>query len=557
MLTSLRVKNLALVEQVRVEFHPGLNVITGETGAGKSILLGALSLLLGDRADKTLIRTGEDACGAEASFQLADPSAVDAVLEKYGLSPCENGELIIRRIIRASGSTQNLINDSSVTLQVLGEVGELLVDMHGPHDHQSLLNPEFQVDLLDAFGHLWTERSAYEEVFRTVQGLEQRRAELAGTGEDDVAAQMDLLTYRVKEIEEAELVEGEEERIAQEHQMVGNAQRILELGGGILNSLSEGEGSAFDSLAATQKSLEDLARLVPEAESWRQEAAELSARLQELGSSMHRVLDRIEGDPARLEWLDQRLATYQKLKRKHAPTVAEILEILQRSKARLHDLQTRGEQLAAVDADLARERGVLQGRGEALRKKRTAAAVKLAAAVTRELRMLGFPNGSFSVALSDAEPKLSGMDQVEFGFAPNVGEAMRNLRAIASSGEISRVMLATKVVLASHDRIPVMIFDEIDANVGGEMGNAVGRKLAEVARTHQVLCITHLPQVAVFGSTHLAVSKSVQNGRTITDVQPLTEKTRVEEIARMLGGRDLTSVTLKHAREMLEGTKSP
>ena len=551
MLTSLRVKNLALVENIRVDFKPGLNVITGETGAGKSILIGALNLLLGDRADRTLIRSGEESCGAEAIFHLTDSSDVDAVLEECGLTPCEDGQLIVRRIIKASGASQNLINDGPVTLQVLKRVGELLVDMHGPHDHQSLLSPEFQVDLLDAFGHLWDERAAYEDVFRQIQALEEKRAALAGMGES-VEEQIDLLKYRVKEIEEAAPVEGEEEKVQQEHVMVGNAQRILELSGGVLNALSEGEGSAFDALAGAQKNLEELARLVPEAKAWQEEAHGAAVRIQELCAAIHGLADRVEGDPTRLDWLDQRLATYQRLRKKYAPTVPEILEILRQSKERLHTLETRGEQLAALGAEIEKTKQVLTTHGTALRGKRRAVATKLAEAVTRELRALGFSHGSFSVDLRDSEPRLSGIDDVDFGFAPNVGEPMRPLRAIASSGEISRVMLATKVVLAAHDRIPVMVFDEIDANVGGEMGNAVGRKLAEVAKKHQVICITHLPQVAVFGTNHLAVAKSVHDGRTSTEVQPLAEKDRVEEVARMLGGRDLTSVTLKHAREMIE-----
>jgi DNA repair protein RecN (Recombination protein N) len=552
MLTSLRVKNLAIVENVRVEFGPGLNVITGETGAGKSILVGALNLLLGDRADHGLIRAGEDACGAEASFQLADSSAIDEILDEHGLSPCDSGQLILRRIIRASGSSQNLINDTPVTLQVLSRVGELLVDMHGPHDHQSLLSPEFQMDLLDAFGHLWDERAAYEEAFQQWQALEERRAKLNAYGEN-VAEQIDLHQFRVKEIEEAAPVEGEEGQIDQEHRLVGNSHRILELSQAILNALSEGEGCAFDNLAAAQKTLDDLARLVPEAEEWREEARRLAAGIQDLGATLRNLAERVDADPARLEWLDQRLAMYQRLKKKYGATVPEILAVLKTSKERLDDLQTRGEQLASIGAEIEAVRQRIDARGQALRKTRGGVAEKLAEAVTAELRALGFERGSFAVELRDAEPRTSGLDDVEFGFAPNVGEPLRPLRAIASSGEISRVMLATKVVLAAHDRIPVMVFDEIDSNVGGEMGNAVGRKLEAVAKRHQVICITHLPQVAVFGANHLAVTKSVRDGRTLTAVRRLEGEQRVEEVARMLGGRDLTSVAVRHAREMLAG----
>jgi DNA repair protein RecN (Recombination protein N) len=392
-------------------------------------------------------------------------------------------------------------------------------------------------------------------MFRRIQSLEEKRAALDGIGES-VEEQMDLLKYRIKEIEEAAPIEGEEEKVQQEHLLVGNAQRILELSGGVLNALSEGESSAFDALAGAQKNLEELTRLVPDAKTWQDEAREAATRIRELCAAIHRLADRVESDPARLDWLDRRLATYQRLRKKYAPTVSEIIEILNQSKERLHTLQTRGEQLVGLSAEIENAKQVLSGYGTALRKKRQAVATKLAAAVTCELRALGFSHGSFSVDRRDAEPRLSGLDDIEFGFAPNVGEPMRPLRAIASSGEISRVMLATKVVLAAHDRIPVMVFDEIDANVGGETGNAVGRKLSEVAKRRQVICITHLPQVAVFGTNHLAVTKSVRAGRTTTEVQLLAEKDRVEEVARMLGGRDLTSVTLKHAREMIESVSN-
>ncbi|HOW96303.1 MAG TPA: DNA repair protein RecN [Kiritimatiellia bacterium] len=550
MLTTLRVKNLALVENVRVEFQPGLNVITGETGAGKSILIGALNLLLGERADHDLIRAGEDACGAEACFRLADASAVDEALESFGLEPCADGQLIVRRIIRASGASQAAINDSPVTLPVLKKVGELLVDMHGPHDHQSLLSPEFQTDLLDAFGHCWDLRAAYEEIHAQLQGLEERVRQIEQNGA--TAEQIDLLTYRITEIEQAAPVDGEEDKVIEEHRLQGSAQQVLELGGAALNALQDGEGAAFDALAAAQKALDGLSRLAPRAADWRQETGALAGRLQELAADLRRFLEGIEADPARLAWLDERLATYQRLKRKYAPTVTEILQVLERDRGRLHDLKTRGEQLAALGKEIEQARTKRDRAGAALRARRREHAGRLAEAVTRELRALGFSHGAFSVEVREGQPRLSGMDDVDFGFAPNAGEPMRLLRAIASSGEISRVMLATKAVLAAHDRIPVMVFDEIDANVGGEMGSAVGRKLAEVARRHQVLCITHLPQVAACGAAHLAVSKSVRDGRTVTDVRRLDARERVDEVARMLGGRDLTSVTLKHARELLE-----
>jgi DNA repair protein RecN (Recombination protein N) len=550
MLATLRVKNLALVENVRLDFESGLNVITGETGAGKSILIGALHLLLGDRADKKYIRAGADACGAEALFKLARPQALNELLEALGVAPCEDGQLILRRIVKAAGGGQNLINDSPVTLQALKQVGELLVDMHGPYDHQSLLSPAFQLDVLDAYGQIEAEREAYAKVYREWTTLLAERAELQGD-DQDVAGQIEMLAYRVKEIEDLAPVEGEDEQVAREHMTVSHAQRILELGDGARKALLEGEGSAFDQLAAAQRNLEELARLLPEAEEWRLETRTLAVQLQSLSEAMISALDRVEADPARLQWLEQRLAAYQKLKRKYG-SVPDVLAVLAENRERLRKLQTRGERLAELEGRIAAAHGVVLKKGRALSAKRRAAGEKMALAVVAELRELGFPRGGFAVDLQEGEPQSSGLDTVSFGFAPNVGEPMRPLRDIASSGEISRVMLATKAVLAGHDHIPVLVFDEVDANIGGEMGNAVGRKLAQLGKTHQVICITHLPQVAVHGDQHYAVTKRVREDRTFTEVDLLDGEPRVEEIARMLGGKDMTKLTLQHARAMLK-----
>ena len=552
MLTTLRVKNLALVERVSVEFRPGLNVITGETGTGKSILIGALSLLLGDRAEKRLIRSGADACGAEAVFQLADAAGVDALLEAAGLEPCDQGQLILRRVVKAEGASQVLINDQPATLQLLKQLGERLLDMHGPHDHQSLLNPAFQLDLLDAYGQLRETRAAYEAAFADWRSLVNRLDALASEV-GDLDAEKDRLAYRVQELAAAAPVEGEDEQVAQEQRLLGQTQRVQELCSGAVEALVDGEASAFNALVGVQKNFEELSRLDPAAQDWLAQVRGMAAQLQELQGGLHGLAERLEHDPQRLAWLDERLAVYQRLRRKYAPTVPEMLKILEQSRARLHDLQTRDAQIAQLKQESDQALDTVRARGAVLRQQRQAVCQKLAADVTGELRALGFPGGSFAVRLQPVAPAPTGLDAVEFGFAPNVGEPMMPLRDIASSGEISRVMLATKVVLAQHDRIPVLVFDEIDANIGGATGSAVGRKLAEVARRHQVLCITHLPQVAVFGQTHLAVSKAVRDGRTSTQVQVLEDQERVEEIARMLGSRELTRTALTHARELLAG----
>ncbi|MFZ4394247.1 MAG: DNA repair protein RecN [Kiritimatiellia bacterium] len=550
MLRHFRLQNLAIVEEAQIAFGEGLNVITGETGAGKSILIGALELILGGRADKTLIRSGATEALVEASFELSDCQAVDAVLAEAGLPACEDNSLIIRRTLTATGAGRCLLNDAATTVQTLRKIGDLLVDIHGPYDHQSLLDPAFQLELLDAFGRCHTARETYQERFRARQDLEQRRAALAGDS-TDVAAEIERLRFVVDEISSAKLTPADDEELINEHAAAANAETILQTGGALVAALTEGDESVFDRLAGTQQRLAELARILPEAAEWRQEAQTAAVQIQELSRVITDRMARIETDANRLQELETRMALVQKLKRKHGPALTDVHATLERQAARLEDLQSRGDRLAALEKELAAAQKQLVGQAAVLTRAREAASGNLAKAITRELRDLGFRKAGFGVEIIPCPPRLSGADDVRFGFAPNPGETMRPLRDIASSGEISRVMLAVKAVLARHDRIPVLVFDEIDSNIGGEVGRAVGIKLQGVAATHQTLCITHLPQVAVYGTRHLVVDKEVRNGRTFAKIAVVEKNARVEEIARMLGGRDSTSVILEHARELL------
>jgi DNA repair protein RecN (Recombination protein N) len=546
MLQSLRIRNLAIVEDVRVEFGAGLNVITGETGAGKSVIVGALSLLLGERADKSLLRTGAEQCAVEAVFAT---QRLNALLEELGLSAGENGEVIVRRQFNATGTGKVFINDSPATIQALKRIGDLLVDMHGPHDHQSLLNRDFQLELLDAFGHLDT--IAYRTTYRRWLDLQPQRAAL-NTGDANVAQQIDFLKFQLKEIEQADILGLDEAELVAEHGRAANAQRILELAEAIRQALSESESSAFEGLAAAQRQLQELAGIVPEAEPWRNEAGQMAGQIQELAATVTGFAQKIDADPQRLQWLEERLATLHRLKRKYGAGIPAIREFVEQARQRLNDLETRGERAGKLDVEIAQTARHVEKLAKELTSARRTVAKKLAGAVTRELKDLGFAHGSFGVTLVPGPgPGPRGADEIEFCFAPNVGEPARPLRQIASSGEMSRVMLATKVVLAEHDRVTVLVFDEIDANVGGEMGTAIGAKLRTVAAGHQVICITHLPQVAALGEHHLVVRKTVQNGRTSAGITVATDEARVEELARMLGGKDSTSVALRHAREML------
>jgi len=551
MLSQLRIRNLAIVDEARVEFMPGLNVITGETGAGKSMLADALNLILGERADKSVIRAGEPQCQVEAAFALGDSAGVDAVLETAGLPPCEEGVLLIRRVIATAGAGRMMVNDSPVTLQVLRQLGALLVDMHGPHEHQSLLVPAFQRDVLDAYGHLDGELAAFGETYRQLLDLQAARQRLDGP-DQDTAARIDLLAFQIKELEAADLAHTDEEELLQEHTRNANASRIIELGDAICNALIEDDASAFNALTLARRAVPELAGLIPEGRDWEAEVESISVQVKELAASVGGTVQRIEADPERLQWLEDRMALLQKLKRKYGKDIPAMQVFLEHAREQLRELESRGERIAELDAQIQRARKAMEKAGGALTAARSACSASLAKTITGQLHDLGFAHARFTITVAPASvPGPAGLDEIDFGFAPNVGEPLRSLKAIASSGEISRVMLAVKAVLAAHDRIPVLFFDEIDANLGGEMGSAVGRKLAAVSGSHQVICITHLPQVAVHGGTHFVVSKAVREGRTCTAIAPIKGEARAEEVARMLGGKDLTSVTLQHAREML------
>lgn len=550
MLRTLKIKNLALVDDVQVGFSEGLNVITGETGAGKSLLMGALRLLLGERADKSMIRTGETSCSVHAEFGLPDTSQVDALLEDVGLDPCDGGLLIIRRVITES-SNKTLVNDEAVTLQVLKRLGEMLVDMHGPHDHQSLLSQGVQLEILDAFGQLGAARADYTAEYERYRTIHKQIDALNADNEEDLERQIEFLDYRVDEIERANLSVTEEQEVVEEHSRIANSQEIIELANGVVSALTEAEGCAFDGLVAAQQCLNRLIRLMPEAQAWHDELDSAVASVQEIVRSIESSASDMDAGAERMQWLDDRLTTYQTLKRKYGTTVEDVLENCGKWKVQLGELRGRDRKREELQSELEEALKGVEKAGLSLRRKRENIADHLSECITRELVDIGFEHGFFDVQINPCEPGPNGMDEVEFGFAPNAGEDMRPLRLIASSGEISRVMLATKAVLAKQDRIPVLVFDEIDANIGGEIGGAVGRKLAQVAEYHQLICITHLPQVAACGSAHLAVSKKVEDGRTFTEVVLLDADSRPDEIARMLGGRESTGVTLQHARELL------
>lgn len=546
MLHTLRIKNLALVADLTLELPGDLSVLTGETGAGKSIILGAIGLLLGQRADRTLVRSGADACTVEASFDIQSLRApIPTFLEENGLEPCEGGQLTLKRTFTVAGTNRQFVNGSPTTLATLGTLGEWLVDLHGPHDHQSLLHSARQRDILDAFGNLGKQREAFATLVRQRHELiEQKRSLIID--EATYARELDLLRFQVQEIEAARLQPGEDVTLSDEHGRASNASRLLESSQVAMDLLAESEDSLLTRLGALGRVLQDLRRLDPGVEELLTAHTQVTEGARELQWQLSRYHDRIDVDPQRLAELTDRLNLIQSLKRKHGPRLEDVMARGDDARARLGALESRDAELARLQQAISGLEAQILTAGKQLGKARNALREKLAGAVTQELEALGFRQSHFDVQLTATvpasgqplpeSPDPSGFDQIEFQFAPNPGEPPRPLRSIASSGEMARVMLAVKTVLAREDDVPVLIFDEVDANIGGETAHAVGAKMRQIGRNHQVLCITHLAQVAAQAKNHFQVSKVTTGGRTESRIELLDAKDRVQELSRMLGG---------------------
>ncbi|MGA3180468.1 MAG: DNA repair protein RecN [Verrucomicrobiota bacterium] len=553
MLGALRIKNLALVTDLTLSLQPGFNAITGETGAGKSIIIGALNLALGERADRALLRAGCESCSVEALFDAAGCAAPLAkFLDDNGLEPCPDGQLILKRVFTAAGANRQFINGSPTTLQVLAALGRELVDIHGPHDHQSLLDPARQRDILDAFAGLGALRASFAALAARAGELDARKAALI-VDEREYARQLELLRFQCAEISAAKLEPQEESRLEQDFQRASNAARLLELSQAALHLLSGQDASLLAQAGELGRSLQALRRMDPQAEDLALSHDQAVAAWRELQPALRRYAERIDLDPARLRQMEERLNAIHSLKRKYGGTLQEVVAFGQAAAGKLRALEQRETELARINQEREKLDAELWRLGRELSARRRKAVPGLAAAVMRQLRDLGLPQCRFQITVNTADSppahSPSGLDSIEFEFAPNPGEPARLLRAIASSGEMSRVMLALKTALADQDEIPVLVFDEIDANVGGETAVAVGAKMRQIARRHQVICITHLPAVAADAASHFLVAKRLQGGRTVSEITPLDQPARVREIARMLGGQ--TDPARRHAEALL------
>src|SRR3954451_14891268 len=542
-LNLLRIKNLALVEKLEWQIEPGFIAITGETGAGKSIIIGALQLLLGERADKSLIRTGADICTVEAVFSGGDLQKLNPQLVEAGIEPCEN-DLILKRTLSSTGTNRQFINGSPTTLSILKDLGDELVDLHGPHDHQSLLSPEIQLHLLDAFARSQEHLDEYRKHYRQLQTLLAEHAAL-NTAETAREQELDLLRHQINEITSANLAADEEEEIERRYKLASNSKRLIDLASAIANKLSEADDSVLSQLAETQRLIRELEKIDGSMAQRSSAHAAAVVELSEIARTLSAYAEKLDLDPEQLAALEQRISLFETLKRKYGGSRADVIAFGERARERMRKMQGRDAELERLTKQIENVRSQMNRAGEALPKSRLKAAPKLSENIRRHLRDLGVRQSEFEAKLTPLDaPRPNGFDSIDLLFSPNPGEPLKPLRAIASSGEISRLMLAIKSALAAHDAIPLLVFDEIDTNVGGEIAHAVGAKMQTLGRDRQVICITHLPQVAATASSHFVVAKNVTSGRTFSNLHEVTGKARQEEIARMLGGKSDSALKL-------------
>jgi DNA repair protein RecN (Recombination protein N) len=549
MLTDLSIKNFAIIENLQVTFDNGLNILSGETGAGKSIIIGAIQLILGGRVSPDIIRTGADEAVIEALFDLTGQNGIIASLGNFGVD-CD-GELLVKRVVTRSGKNRVYLNGGLSTIAMLSETTRLLVNIYGQHESQTLLRPENHLALLDGFGGngvIQSEVAAlFEEYSRT--RAEIRRLE---EGERESARRADLLLFQSAEIGGADLKTGEDESLAREKQLLSHGEKLFQNSQWAFETLYGGDQAILGLLnqvharITANASIDD--SLVPLAENLQA----ISIQLEDIGLSLRDYAGKVEADPERLQEVHDRIDLIQTLKRKYAPTVEEIILFKEQVDREL-EMLTNSEQIRKdLDVALAAVGKQLVSKAEELSAKRYADARGMKLAMEKELHELAMNNARFEVSLEKlAEPRATGLEKAEFLISSNPGETPKPLSRIASGGELSRIMLALKQVHPESD-VPTLIFDEVDSGIGGAVSALVGKKLKKVSRRQQVLCITHLPQVAAFADQHFKVEKKVAEGRTTTRVASLSGEQRVTEMARMLGGIKIGEKTLEHAREMLD-----
>jgi DNA repair protein RecN (Recombination protein N) len=561
MLFQLSISNFAIIKHLEITFRPGLNIISGETGAGKSIIINAMNLILGARASADLIRSGCKEARVEALFNFPDNRALKEVLLDLGFP--FDGELLIKRSLFREGRNRISVNGSIATLQMLSRLGAMLISISGQHEHQFLLKPDNHLYVLDDFGRLSQERVKLNELFGRYQSLKEEIHQL-DREIHEAEGKQELAEFQINEIESAEITTGEDEALIREKSRLQHAEELLGIVTEGYQTLYERPDSVFSSTSQCLKRIENGTQIDPSLVSIKEALAEIQVKAEDVSILLRNFEKTIQMDPLRLEEVVERLELLNRLKRKYGPTLEEVLLFKDRLKSLIINVDEKRERLSELIEELqALETAVLE-KAESLSHRRKESAGKLGKAVERELHQLHMGKTRFQVRFdgdlagskekeekSMARMRADGFDHVEFMISPNVGEELRPLYKVASGGELSRIMLAAKTILARTASVETIIFDEVDSGISGATAEVVGEKLLSLSGYHQILCITHLPQIAAQGQVHFLVGKEVSGGRTQTTILKLSVEDRVREIARLLGGREITPRTVAHAREML------
>jgi len=549
MLRELGIRNFVLIEDLRLEFGKGLNVLTGETGAGKSIVLDAIGLLLGDRFSTESVRQGAERASLDGVFEAPTSRAFARWWKDHDFDPAE--ELVIRREGYPDGRSKAYLNDRPVTLSTLAELGEFLVDIHGQNEHQRVLMPSVQRNLLDRFASLEETAAAIEPLYDAWKALvEKQNADQLS--EQERMQRIDVYRFQLEEIDKAKLRSGEETQLQERLPELKNAEKLRSLAASAYDALYEAEGSAVERLGQSEKAFEALAHLAPSVQPLLADLKDAKSKAEEAAHALQALAERWETDPEALEATLSRMDLLSRLQKKYGGTVDAVLAHGEKIRAELDALENADTYRQSLEKQVVAAKGELEKASMALSKKRQKAAGDLGAAVQKQLADLGLKQAAFGVLVqAQKDFTSSGIDLIAFQWAPNPGEGMRPLKDIASGGEMSRVMLALKTVLAEADAVPTLVFDEVDAGIGGLTAQAVGKKLRALSRHHQILCVSHLPQIASSAHAHFHVSKRVSKARTFAVVERLDDANRVDEIARMLGS-DPTPTSRQHAKELLE-----
>ena len=560
MLKDLSIRNFAIIDELKISFPEGLTILSGETGAGKSIIIGAIGLLLGERATADLIRSSEDSATVEASFDIRDRKDIKARLEEMGFSA--EGELIVKRVVSRSGRNRIYVNGNMATLASLSALSESLINICGQHEHQVLLNADSHIDILDEFGGLLPSRSEYSRLYGDYQDLRSRLEALRDI-QKRRSEREDFLKFQLKEIENAGVKAGEDEALSDEKRILAHAGRLLEIAEASHEALYGRQGSILAELSRIISQVREIRGIDPEFRVSPEELDSVTIQLEDAALALRDYMKKLPQDPARLNEIEERLELLSKLKRKHGGSLESVLRTWEAVEEELRGLETVTGDIERITEQISLREAQLRELAAILSRERAKTATILEKAINGEIRSLRMEQARFKVRFD--KPSISGdagatlhakgADTLEFYLSTNVGEELKPLNRIASGGELSRMVLAMKKVLARTGSVGTVIFDEVDSGIGGATAEVVGRKLKDVSRHHQVICITHLPQIACFGDGHYRVAKGVSGARTKASVQMLNDRERLEEIARMLGGVRVTDKTRDHAKEMLKAAR--